>query len=79
MKQAAESSPLGSGWTRESSRQRQLREGLALSPAERLEWLEQTIQEWSHLLGAARRAAAAKPEGPASNATHVVEPRTGSA
>lgn len=50
--------PVSWGWTYEETRRRKLREGLALSPAERLEWLERTIEEWRPLVGAARRSQA---------------------
>jgi hypothetical protein len=35
---------------------RQVRRGLALTPAQRLRWLEQTMQELRPLVGRARRA-----------------------
>lgn len=37
-------------------RRRQARRGLHLSPAERLRWLEETMEELRSLLGRARRA-----------------------
>ena len=39
----------------ESHRRRQARLGLALSPAERLRWLEETMEELRGLVGRARR------------------------
>lgn len=39
----------------EGHRRRQARLGLRLSPAERLRWLEETLQELRGLLGRARR------------------------
>jgi hypothetical protein len=41
------------GW--EAHRRRQARIGLALTPLERLHWLEQTMEEMQRLLGRARR------------------------
>ena len=39
----------------EGHRRRQVRLGLQLSPAERLRWLEQTMDEMRRILGRARR------------------------
>ena len=39
----------------EGHRRRQARLGLSLSPAERLRWLEETMEELRGLLGRARR------------------------
>ena len=38
----------------EEHRRRQARVGLRLTPRERLEWLERTLEEMRHLLGLAR-------------------------
>lgn len=43
------------GWDRESHAQRQARLGLELSPAERLRWLEETMDELHRLIGLASR------------------------
>jgi len=39
----------------EGHRRRQARLGLSLSPAERLRWLEETMEDMRRLLGRARR------------------------
>ena len=44
-------------------RRRQARLGLQLSPAERLRWLEETMEELRHLLGRARRGGLGQPSG----------------
>jgi hypothetical protein len=42
---------------------RQVRRGLALTPAERLRWLEQTVEELRRLVGRARgRSQTGKPD-----------------
>lgn len=48
----------GEVWTFEDARERQLRRGLAMTPAERLRWLEETMAEMRRFHGAARRVAA---------------------
>ena len=48
------------GW--EGHRRRQARIGLALTPLERLRWLEQTMEEMQRLLGRARRMRRRPPE-----------------
>ncbi len=48
------SDPGGYGWDRESHDCRQVRLGLELSPAERLRWLEETMDEFGRLVGRAR-------------------------
>ena len=45
-------------WTHEAHRRRQVRRGLELTPAERLRWLETTLEEMRSLLGRARVTAA---------------------
>ena len=47
----------------EGHRRRQARLGLQLSPAERLRWLEETMDELRRLLGRARRARLGKSSG----------------
>jgi hypothetical protein len=42
-------------WSWEANRRRQIRRGLELTPAERLQWLETTLAEARQLLGRARR------------------------
>ncbi len=49
------SDPGGYGWDRESHDRRQARLGLELSPAERLRWLEEAMDEFGRLVGQARR------------------------
>lgn len=44
-------------WSWEANRRRQIRRGLELTPAERLQWLETTLAEARQLLG---RAAATR-------------------
>jgi hypothetical protein len=41
------------GWN--GHRARQARRGLRLTPAERLRWLEETMEEMRRILGAAKR------------------------
>ena len=42
------------GWTHAETRQRQIRAGLQMTPAERLAWLEETLDELLPLVGRAR-------------------------
>ena len=42
------------GWSFEANRRRQLRRGLALTPAQRLRWLEEMVPGLRRLLGKAR-------------------------
>jgi hypothetical protein len=49
-----ELSPSGHDWTYEEHRRRQTRRGLEMTPAERLEWLEQTVAELHEIQGRAR-------------------------
>ncbi|HEX2251635.1 MAG TPA: hypothetical protein VHQ65_00035 [Thermoanaerobaculia bacterium] len=53
------------GWSFEETSRRQLRQGLAMTPEERLRWLERTKQELQPLVGLATRTARpdAEPEG----------------
>jgi hypothetical protein len=44
------------GWSRDETRRRQLRAGLAMTPAERLAWLEEMLDELLPLVGRARAA-----------------------
>lgn len=44
-------------WTREHLRRLRLRSALAMTPAERLAWLERLLGELGPLLGRARRTA----------------------
>jgi len=44
----------GFAWDFEAHRRRQARLGLGLSPAERLRWLEQSMEELRKLVGRAR-------------------------
>ena len=46
----------GLGWTRADGRRRQLDTGLRMTPAERIAWLEETLDELLPLLGRARDA-----------------------
>jgi hypothetical protein len=48
------SDPGGYGWDRENHDRRQVRLGLELSPAERLRWLEETMDELGRLVEQAR-------------------------
>jgi len=48
-------------WTFEGNRTRQIRMGLALTPAGRLRWLEETVEELLPWVG---RARAGRPVGP---------------
>jgi hypothetical protein len=50
---------------------RQVRMGLALSPTERLRWLEQTMDELRPLVGRARRA---RPQN--ENSSRIADPIT---
>ena len=50
----------GFGWSREEHDRRQAALGLELSPGERLEWLERTMEEMGELLGRARSASGAE-------------------
>ncbi len=43
----------GYEWTHDENRMAQIRRGLELSPAERLEWLEVTMEELRSLVGRA--------------------------
>lgn len=56
------------GWSRAATSRRQRRAGLSMTPAERLDWLEEMLDELLPLLGRARRAAR----------EHSREPRRGS-
>ena len=47
------------GW--DGHRRRQARIGLALSPLQRLHWLEQTMEEMKRMLGRARAVSRARP------------------
>ena len=49
------SDPDGHGWDRKTHDRRQARLGLELSPAERLRWLEETMDELHRLVGLASR------------------------
>ena len=42
-------------WDFEGTRRHHIRLGLRLTPAERLLWLEETVEEMRHLQGLARR------------------------
>lgn len=42
-------------WTFEAARARQLRMGLQMTPAERLRWLEETVEELRPWVGRARQ------------------------
>lgn len=44
----------GYGWTFEETRRRQMRAGLKMTPAERLAWLEEMLDELLPLVGRAR-------------------------
>ncbi len=44
------------GWTHAETRQRQIRAGLRMTPAERLAWLEEVLDELLPLVGRAREA-----------------------
>lgn len=44
-------SPAGYDWTYEEHRRRQARRGLELTPIERLEWLETTMEEFREISG----------------------------
>jgi hypothetical protein len=46
----------GYEWGYEEHRRRQARSGLSLTPAERLRWLERTMEELARILGRARDA-----------------------
>ena len=46
----------GFGWTFDETRRRQMRAGLAMTPAERLKWLEEMLDELLPLVGRARDA-----------------------
>ena len=48
------SDPDGYGWDRKTHDRRQARLGLELSPAERLRWLEETMDELGRLVEQAR-------------------------
>lgn len=43
-------------WDFEGARRHHIRSGLRLTPAERLHWLEETVDEMRRLQGLARRA-----------------------
>jgi hypothetical protein len=47
----------GYGWTFEATRRRQAMLGLEMTPAERLEWLERTLEELRPWVGLATEAA----------------------
>lgn len=49
-------------WTFEAHRRRQVRLGLQLSPAERLRWLEQSMEELRKLVGRARHGRPVTPD-----------------
>ena len=42
------------GWSRDETRTRQLREGLRMTPAEHLAWLEEMLDELQPHVGSAR-------------------------
>lgn len=44
----------GYGWNRSETRRRQIRAGLQMTPAERLAWLEEMLDELLPLVGRAR-------------------------
>ncbi len=46
------------GWTLEETAERQLRAGAEMTPAERLDWLEEVLDELLPLLGRARAQSA---------------------
>jgi hypothetical protein len=48
-------------WTFEANRELQIRMGLRMTPAERLRWLEETVEELLPWVG---RAAMGRPVGP---------------
>lgn len=52
----------GGGWTAGTVEKRLLLHGLSLSPAERLHWLEEALDELLGWVGLARRAGAVDPE-----------------
>ena len=56
--------PEGYEWDYEGHRRRQARRGLAMTPAERLRWLEETTEEMRKLLGRARGAPTVGTGGP---------------
>lgn len=47
-------------WTFEANRSLQLRQGLRLTPAERLRWLEETVEELLPWVGRARQGTPVK-------------------
>jgi len=51
-----QASPDTVGWSWSENRQRQLQEGLRMSPAERLAWLEEMLDELLPYVGVARTA-----------------------
>ncbi len=50
------STPTVPGWSHEDTRRRQIRAGLLMTPAERLAWLEEMLDELLQLVGRARAA-----------------------
>jgi len=48
-------------WSFEGHRRRQARLGLGLSPAERLRWLEESMEEFRKLVGRARQGRPVSP------------------
>jgi hypothetical protein len=43
------------GWSHDETRQRQIRAGARMTPAQRLAWLEETLDELLPLVGRARQ------------------------
>jgi hypothetical protein len=54
----------GYGWSHAETRRRQLRAGLQMTPAERLAWLEEMLDELLPLVGRARDEEGARPTNP---------------
>ena len=61
------------GWDRAAHERRQARLGLELTPAERLRWLEETMDELRGLVGRARRPRSAREEEPPAETTRSGE------
>ncbi|MFV2073137.1 MAG: hypothetical protein ACC742_10865 [Thermoanaerobaculales bacterium] len=59
------------GWDRAAHERRQARLGLELTPAERLRWLEETMDELRQLVGRARRPRSARRGDPPAETTRT--------
>lgn len=55
-----DAAPAGFGWSRSDTRRRQIAAGALMTPAERLDWLEEMLDEILPLVGRARQVERAR-------------------